>query len=151
MALSAARNTPRRGSSLHSVSVYVKDGYTIYEGSIVCLDGVDGYAVPGRTATGLVAVGVFAPKAGSVLHQGAISEAVADGNTRISCDCGIFDFDNYGSDPVVQASIGATCYIYDDHTVCVTGSGKSAAGKVMFLNGDDSVSVLIGLPGGYVD
>lgn len=152
--LSGPRNTPRRGPSLHGVSVYLKDGYTVYEGGIVCIDGVDGYAVPGAARTGLITAGVFAPKSGAVLNQGAAALAGGgtDGSVRIDLDCGLFDFDNdSGGGKVAQANIGASCYLLDDHTVSMTGSGHSVAGQVMFVNGDGSVTVSIGLPQSNLD
>lgn len=152
-ALTKPRNTPRRGPSLHSVSVYLKDGYSVFEGGVVCLDGVDGYAVPGAKRTGLIAAGIYAPKSGAVLNQGEATESVADGSTRIDLDCGIFDLDNGSStDACTIADVGALCYLLDDHTVSRLSTGASAAGRITQFNPDsNTVSVQVGLPGGNLD
>ena len=46
--------------------------------------------------------------------------------------------ENYGSDAVVQADLGKTCYIYDDETVAKTNgsSARSAAGKIVGIDSD---------------
>jgi len=151
-ALTKPRNTPRRGPSLHSVSVFLKDGYSVFVGGLVALDGVDGYAVPGAKRTGLIAAGIYAPKSGSVL-SGSASEAVADGATEIDLDCGLFDLDNgSSSDHCTIADVGALAYMLDDHTVSRLSSGASAAGRIVAVSADESaVTVQVGLPGGNLD
>ena len=55
-ALTMERDTPEIMNGGRLLALPVKGGVTIYQGAIVALDA-DGYAVPGKKATGLTAVG----------------------------------------------------------------------------------------------
>jgi hypothetical protein len=140
------RNTPRRGPSLHTLSGYLKDGYQVAEGTLIALE-VDGYVVSAGAGSAVTILGVFDLKSGEVLAQGL--SPVGDGTStqanRVDAMCGIFDFDNYATHPVVQASIGATGYAKDNHTISVNSGDGIAVGKITFLNGDGSVSIEVGL------
>jgi hypothetical protein len=46
----------------------------------------------------------------------------------------MFYWANSGTDAVVQADLGRTCYIEDDQTVCHTSTGKSSIGTVKALD-----------------
>ena len=145
-ALSSARNTRRRGAILREVPVYLKDGYTVYVGGVVCLDGVDGYAVPGSKATGLTAVGIYSPRSSAISLQGKSPVSAVDGDTALNVVSGVFDMDNgLTTDTVLITDVGGLCYLLDDHTVSRLSSGSSACGVIMALNRNGSVQVLIGL------
>jgi len=121
-ALTADRNTPTRSGDHRSFPV--KSATKIYAGALVCIDS-SGRAVPGTTATGLVAVG----RAPSLVDN----SAGADGDLRIEVERGIFRFDNSAAgDAIAVTDIGATVYVVDDHTVAKTSatSTRSAAGTV---------------------
>lgn len=124
MALSAARNTPARADRVE-LSIPVKGSTTIYQGSLVVFNG--GYAAPGTAATGLVAAG---------RAEETVANAGSDGDVSVTVKRGVFKFANSASDAIAQANVGGSAYIEDDQTVCKTGTGKSAAGKILALETD---------------
>lgn len=124
-ALTKGRHTPERAGDVisHPVAASTK----LFTGGIGVLDG--GWLKPGRTATGLKAVGVI---------QDEVDNS-AGANGDLSCDVrrrATFRFANSGSDPVGRSHIGGTAYIVDDQTVAATdGTGtRSAAGKIIDLD-----------------
>ncbi len=128
MALSADRNTPMKDGEL--ISVPMATNTTIYAGSLVVANG-SGYAAPGSTATTLTALGRAEERKTNSGANGAASILVRRG--------AVFKFKNSGTDPVVQATLGKTCYIVDDETVSATNAGgntQSAAGKVVGIDAD---------------
>jgi len=123
-ALTAPRNTPER----IGIPAYpVKAATTVHQGSLVVLDA--GYAAPGRTATGLIAIG----------RADASATAVAAGDALVPVRAGNFKFANStAGDLIAQADVGADCYIADDQTVAKTSAGatRSIAGKVIAVESD---------------
>lgn len=140
-ALSAAKNVPHLGDSpvVHLLRIPQKTNTVIYAGALVVIDA--GYAAPGRTATGLIAVGraerTYNNNPGA---NGAISAEVRRG---------IFAFENSSAgDLIAQADVGTNCYIVDDQTVAKTNGGatRSIAGRVISVSeGDSKVYVEVGL------
>lgn len=120
-ALTGNRNTPRRED--RTIEEHpVKGGVEIFAGALVCLDA-SGWAVPGATATGLIALG-RAEKRRAAASNGAVTVPIRRG---------VFCFANSGStDAITRAEIGDPAYIVDDQTVAKTnGSGtRSAAGTI---------------------
>ena len=132
-ALTAARNTKERIGETFDFPI--KAATACYQGGLAVIDA--GYAAPGRTATGLVAAGVFAESA----------TAVAAGDATARIKRGVFKFANSASaDLIAQANVGADCYIVDDQTVALTSGSntRSRAGKVVAVDAD-GVWVQIGL------
>jgi len=125
MALSKDRNTPIRDGDnvVHPVAAAKK----IYAGSLVALNAT-GNAVPGATATTLIAVGRADERVDNSLG--------ADGAVLITVRRGIFRFFNYSGDLIGRTEIGKSCYIVDDETVAKTNgtSTRSVAGKVIDLD-----------------
>jgi hypothetical protein len=121
-ALAAERNTKERFGEIED---YPMKAATIgYAGGIAVLDA--GYAAPGRTATGLVAVGRFEEtKDNSAGAAGAIIARVKRGKFRFA--------NSAAGDLIAQANVGADCYIVDDQTVALTSatSTRSRAGKIV--------------------
>lgn len=106
----------------------VKASTKIFGGSLVCLDA-SGWAVPGSTATGLIARGV-------ALKQ-ADNSSGANGAINAETEQGIFPFENSASaDEITRAEIGDLCYIVDDQTVAKTdgSSSRSVAGRIVDLD-----------------
>lgn len=138
MALSAARNTQQMGDVTRSPLPYKQKVGTIYAGSLVALNG--GYAAPGATATGRIAVGrarrttVVATSDGNPVTD--TNSNVLAGSPYIEVDEGIFKWANSGTDAVVAADVGSLVYIEDDQTVSHTATGKSAAGRCVRLDSD---------------
>jgi hypothetical protein len=138
-ALTSERDTVQSGDGCFPTgnqSYKVKAATKCLQGGIAVSDA--GYAAPGRTATGLVAIGVFSETADNTSGAaGAIEVDVLEG---------VFKFANHGADLVAQANVGSDCYIVDDQTVAATsgGSTRSRAGKVVRVE-SDGVLVRIGL------
>lgn len=132
-ALAADRNTVRAGRQFPDspVPLGVKASTKIYGGSLCVIDA--GVAAPGRTATGLVPLGISRKTYDNT--AGAASAIVGEFDQADGW------FVNSGGDLVVAADIGADCYITDDQTVCHTATGKSRAGKVIAL--DATLGVLV--------
>lgn len=132
-ALTAARNTPQLSGETFGFPVAAST--TIYQGSLVALAA--GYAAPGATATGRIAVG----------RAEETVSAVSAGDASVRVARGVFKFANSSAgDAIAQADVGADCYIVDDQTVAKTnGTGtRSRAGKIAAV-ASDGVWVQIGL------
>lgn len=118
----ADRNTPQRGACRRTYGMAASR--LAYAGTMAVLNA-SGYAEPGYTATGLIALGVFrAQYDNSAGGNGAIAAEV---------DRGIFRFANSTSgDEITITDIGSVCYIVDDQTVAITDAtgSRSVAGIV---------------------
>lgn len=120
-ALTAGRLTKRRDAKDFSFAVLAATA--CYAGGIAVLDG--GFAVPGSTDTGLVAVGVF--------MEDADNSAGANGDIYVPVARGCFQFANSAAaDEITAADIGSNCYIVDDQTVAKTDgtASRSVAGVI---------------------
>jgi hypothetical protein len=116
------RNTPTRAGNRRGHAVAATA--LCYAGAIAVMNAT-GYAEPGSTDTGLVALGVFAEQVDN--------SAGADGDLTVEIERGYFRFANSaGGDEIAADDIGKTCYIVDDQTVALTDgtSTRSAAGKI---------------------
>lgn len=134
-ALTQARNTQERVGDV--IGVPVAADTVCHQGGIAVLDA--GYAAPGSTATGLIAIGRF--------EESADNAGGAAGAVQALVKRGTFKFANSAAgDLIVQADVGADCYIVDDQTVAKTNgtSTRSRAGIVVAVEGD-GVWVQIGL------
>lgn len=132
MALSAAKDTPKRGTEpLQRVFDHpVKASTKVYAGGIAVVDAT-GYAIPGKTATGLTAIGYF--------EQSVDNSAGASGDLLVRIVPGTRKCKNSATtDEIKQADFGKTCFIVDDETVAKTdgSSARSAAGKVVGIEAD---------------
>lgn len=126
MALTKERDTRQMLDCVRSpLAAQVAANVKIWKGSLVALNG--GYAAPGATATGRVAMGRAKE---TVDNLGG-----AAGAKMIETEEGIFGWINDGADAFVQADVGSDAYITDDQTVCKTATGKSKAGKLYSLEG----------------
>lgn len=125
-AATADRNTLRRDGSVFEFPV--KAASKIYAGTIVVVDAANSFASPGRTATGLKAVGVA--------QELTDNSAGADGAVRVRVFRGaenLFRFANStAADLITLADVQADCYIVDDSTVAKTSATntRSIAGKI---------------------
>ena len=114
-----------------------KGATTIYAGSLVCLDA-NGLAVPGATATTLIAVG-------RAIRRSA--NAGADSAVRVDVEPGVFQFANSAAGDLIGITeIGKDVYIVDDQTVAKTSgtNTRSIAGKVKDVDAN-GVWVLVGI------
>jgi len=132
-ALTEDRNTPFVDAELLVLPVAAAS--EIFAGSLVVVDA-NGYAAPGSTATGLVAMGM------AEVHID--NSAGGNGDADVTVRRGkAFRFDNDGS--ISQANVGRSAYIVDDQTVAATdGTGtRSLAGSIIYVDAD-GVWVYIG-------
>lgn len=133
MPLSASRNTLEKIGSVFDFPVGAST--TIFAGALAVLNA--GYAKPGSTATGLVAIG----------RAEETVTAVSAGDASIRVKSGVFQFANSAStDLIAQADVGADCYIVDDATVAKTNgsASRSRAGKIVAVDAQ-GVWVQVGL------
>ena len=130
-ALTKERDTTEIMQDAKFLYLPVKGGTTIYQGALVALDA-NGYAIPGKKATGLTA-------AETVENKGA------DGEAFIRVARGVFVFNNTAttSNKIGAAHVLKPCYIEDDQTVTALSTGASAAGLVVRVD-EDGVAVEIG-------
>jgi hypothetical protein len=118
----------------------VKGSTTIYQGALVVMSS--GLAVPGKTATGLVTLGVATE---------TVENTGADGAVSVEAKRGTFKFFNDATDTVTTAYIGKPAYIVDDQTVAKSDGAagedpatRSAAGTIIDVD-SDGVWVRVGL------
>lgn len=138
VALNKDRNTPQRLGKRYGIGV--KAATIIYGGSILCRDA-NGYAVPGATATTLVALGRATARFDN--STGANDAVTAE------YEPGEFKFGNSAAgDLIDRTQVGLDCYMVDDQTVAKTSGGgtRSIAGKVTRVGADGGVWVSIGIP-----
>lgn len=132
-ALNTERDTIELADGGRRLSLPVKAGTTIYQGSIVALDA-DGYAIPGKTATGLTAAG---------RAEETVSASDTDGIISVSRGTFVFDNTSTAANKVKAANVLKPCYIEDDQTVSTLATGTSIAGTVLRVD-DNGVAVRIG-------
>ena len=96
----------------------------------------NGYAIPGKKATGLTAAG---------RAEETVENKGADGEAFIRVARGVFVFNNTAttSNKIGAAHVLKPCYIEDDQTVTALATGASAAGLVVRVD-EDGVAVEIG-------
>lgn len=126
-ALTTARNTPERAGDV--IGYPVKASVKPIQGGIAVLNA--GYAAPGTTATGLIAIGRF--------EETVDNSTGADGALSVRVKRGTFKFANSAAgDLIAQADAGADCYIVDDQTVAKTSATntRSVAGKIIAVDAD---------------
>lgn len=126
MALTADRNTPKQQAK--TLVVRMGAGVKIYAGAQVVLSAT-GFAIPGKTATGLTYAGraeEFADNTGGT--DGAKT-------VEISRGCA-FKWANDGT--VTQAHLLKQAYVVDDATVSATDGGgtRSPSGRIVAVDSD---------------
>ncbi|WEA18928.1 hypothetical protein [Pseudomonas juntendi] len=126
MALTADRNTPKQQAK--TLVVRMGAGVKIYAGAQVVLSAT-GFAIPGKTATGLTYAGRaedFADNTGGT--DGAKT-------VEISRGCA-FKWANDGT--ITQAHLLKQAYVVDDATVSATDGGgiRSASGRIVAIDSD---------------
>ncbi|WP_449105576.1 hypothetical protein [Pseudomonas mohnii] len=126
MPLTSDRNTQMKHTDL--VVIGVGAGLRIFGGSMVVLNA-NGWAIPGKTGTGLTYVGRAEELAD---NTGGADGAVTAKVHRLRA----FKWANDGS--ITQAQMFKTAYIVDDATVAATDSSgtRSAAGRVIGIDSD---------------
>jgi len=126
MALTADRNTPLKQTDILVIGVGA--GVRIFAGSLIALSAT-GFAIPGKTATGLTYVGRAEESVDNTTGgDGAVFVKVHRNRA--------FKWANDGT--VTQARLLKPVYIVDDATVAATdGTGtRSAAGLLVGIDSD---------------
>ena len=131
--LTDVRDTPEIANGAKVIAVPVKGGTTIYQGALVALDA-SGYAIPGKKAESLTAVG---------RAEETVANTGADGELVIRVARGVFIFENSTSGKITAAEVLGPCYIEDDQTVTKTATSASVAGLVIRVD-DEGVAVEMG-------
>lgn len=139
-ALAAPRSTPLWGQLYAQRAIPVADNVKIFPGALVVINA-SGYCEPATAAASKIAAGTY--RGTKVLDNTVTGHAAAAFDVPV--DMGTFKFINKAGDLVTQALVGAACYIEDDQTVRLTGTGSSAAGKVHRVD-SDGVWVSVALP-----
>jgi hypothetical protein len=93
---------------------------TVYAGAFAQLDSTGAYVTMGALHTAYKVVGEFVKDLVS-----------ATANTSVSVREGDILKDNSAIDPVIQADVGKTVYVYDNATVCHTSTLNGKAGVFM--------------------
>ena len=92
--LTDVRDTPEIANGAKVIAVPVKGGTTIYQGALVALDA-SGYAIPGKKAESLTAVG---------RAEETVTNTGADGELVIRVARGVFIFENSTSGKITAAA-----------------------------------------------
>ena len=109
----------------------VKANAQIRQGALVMVSG--GYAEEAGPGTGKVALGVA--------QETVDNREGADGDRTVTVLRGVFGFQVDPADPVTQAELGKTVYATGPNTVAKTGTGRSAAGRLLRLDPDGTAWV----------
>jgi len=133
IATGARRDTKQHGEGVHPsrLDVPVLATKIVKAGSLV-VGNSSGTCEPGRSAAGLVALGR--------------AEAEADNSASLSpapkakIETGIFSWFQTGT-AITNGDRGKTAYVYDDQTVTLDGTSRSAAGVIIGLDDDGQVMV----------
>lgn len=133
--LTASRDTNEIASGATSLVLPVKGSTTIFQGSIVAINE-DGFAIPGKKAADLKAVG---------RAEETVENSGSDGEAVVRVKRGVFVFDNTATaaNKLTAADVLGPCYMEDDHTVTKLATGASVAGLVVRVD-DEGVAVEMG-------
>lgn len=120
-ALSAPRSVAERSGQTSTVPVAAAT--TIWQGGIVVMEA--GVAKPGKTATGLVVLGLA--------EETVDNSTGAAGAKSVTPRRGCWRFVNLASDPVTAADVGQDVYLVDDQTIAKTSATatRSVAGTLI--------------------
>jgi hypothetical protein len=136
-ALTAPRNTRRFGPDQSVpvlLSLLIADNVKIYPGALVVLNS-SGYAEPATAAASKIAVGRCASN--TILDNTVAGHAA--GALNVPIDCGAFLWDNKAGDLLTQAQAGGPAWIEDDHTVRLTSTSSSCAGRFLGFEGTQCI------------
>ncbi len=131
-ALSAARTLAERSGVTSTVPVAAAT--LLWQGGIVVMEG--GVAKPGKTAVGLVVLGVT--------EETVDNSGGAAGAKSVTARRGCWRMVNLAADPVTAADVGQDVWLVDDQTIARTSGGatRSVAGKLLDV---DSVGAWVRL------
>lgn len=124
--VTAQRNTKRLHVPAfeYEVEMLVRSGVTLYAGAMVGIDST-GALNKADAAGNLVTIG-------RLKHPPKLGYVVGDGVVKAKVECGVFCYDNSGTDAVDANDVGRLCYVEDDHTVSESGSTTSTVAGIVF-------------------
>jgi hypothetical protein len=115
-----------RNDSFRTISLPLTSGQKVFQGGIACYDTAAlGGLKKGAVSTTLVRIGNFA--------ENADNTSGGAPNVNVKLDQEVFAswYDNStGAGAVLASSIFGNAYIVDDHTVTITSTGASVAGRI---------------------
>lgn len=105
----------------------VKGATTIFQGALVVTES--GLAIPGKTAVGLIVLGIAVT---------TVQNAGADGAKKVLTKRTTVKLFNHGADAILPGDVGKDCFIVDDQTVAKTNgtNTRSVAGKIIAVEAD---------------
>jgi len=115
------------------------NGETVERGKLVAIDTANaGVIVKAKPAAGIVPIGI------------AMETLVGDGVKQLHIKFhreyqGTW-WENDTTTPATVADRGKRCYVKDDETVSMDGTGRSPAGMVLDVSPTEGVLVVFGLP-----
>lgn len=126
--------------TVKQLSLTLKSGQKVFQGSRVSLNTADGKAYPSQSGIAtLVPIG-FA--------NDDVDATSGDKTIKVRLDaelvCAWMKNDTLGT-PVGSANVGSECYELDDQTVTMASSGNSKAGRVIMVDAVKGVLVASGL------
>src|SRR5258706_15404774 len=122
----------------HFIQSTLNANETEFKGGLAVLKQSEGKVYAGVLATGYVPLGLFA--------ESKTSTADALVNVDLITEKTLVWFDNAtSSDAVAATDFGKLCYFFDDHSVTITSTSRSIAGKVWAVDTNRGVLVEVGV------
>lgn len=126
----ATTNRDVETKSATYIHLVVKDGITIYAGTLVAVEHSSGEAVKASDATGITVVGY------------ANGMVIGDGEQRVRVETDAILMENDATNPVTVADTGKDCYVKDDSTVSSNGGVNSVVGGKVLEVAPEGVFVI---------
>ena len=116
----------------------LKANETAFKGGLAVIKQSDAKCYAGASGTGFVPVGLFA--------EDKTSTSDVPVNVDLLTEKTLVWFDNATSgDAVAATDFGKLCYFFDDHSVTITNTSRSVAGKVWAVDATKGVLVEVGV------
>jgi hypothetical protein len=107
------------------------------KGKLACFDtGNSGVLCNARTAAGLISIGIFA--------ESMTGDGVKRCQVKLHKEIQLTWWDNDGTAPVALTDRGKLCYLKNNTTVSLDGTGRSVAGLIMDVQSAKGVLVHFG-------
>lgn len=110
-------------------------GYVAYQGGTAVLSLGTGKVRPGVAGLGLLVIGTFATDKDASTADQIVTVNFDREKTALRW------YANSGTSAVAATDLGALCYVEDDQTVAINGSGKTVAGRVWAVDATKGVLV----------
>lgn len=138
--LTASRSVSRKGAEMTAVppviTLLMKAAAKVFKGGLVATDNT-GFVISGS------AIGATGLKVWGIATKDVDNTSGANGALSVDVVRGIYPFANLGADPLVQADVGATCFVDDDQTVRKTSNTSTRSNAGVFLGFDENSLPLV--------